>query len=226
MLLSASLPKQTTPSKYSEVDADVINLVSMLFEFILDDRQLQPIMKALISRLQIPILKVALLDRGFFDRGGHPARKLLNEIASAAIGWNEKSGGKTDRLKDKIEKTVESILTDFDNDQSTFTTLLEDFTKFMDLELRRGQLVEQRTKDSERGKAANDVAKKTVQQVLDAAVQGRDLPSCVTELLDEAWSRLMVLRFLKEGDQSNAWLSACDLVKAVSYTHLTLPTKA
>ena len=88
----------------------------------------------------------------------------------------------------------------------------------MDLELRRGQLVEQRTKDSERGKAANDVAKKAVQQVLDAAVQGRDLPSCVTELLDEAWSRLMVLRFLKEGDQSNAWLSACDLVKDVVWT--------
>jgi hypothetical protein len=220
MLLNTSLPKQSAQTKYSELDSDVINLVSMLFEFILDDRQLQPVMKALISRLQIPILKVAILDRNFFDRGGHPARKLLNEIASAAIGWNEKPEGKPDRLKDQIEVTVQSILTDFDNDQSMFTDLLADFSKFMDLELRRGQLVEQRTKDSERGKAANDVAKQEVQNVLNASLKGIDVPTCVVELLNEAWSRLMVLRYLKEGKESEAWCSVCNLVADVVWTVL------
>jgi len=220
MLLTASLPKQATKTKYSELDSDVINLVSMLFEFILDDRQLQPIMKALISRLQIPILKVAILDRSFFDRGGHPARKLLNEIASAAIGWNEKPEGKPDRLKDKVEATIQSILTDFNNDQSMFTDLLADFTQFMDLELRRGQLVEQRTKDSERGKAANDVAKQEVQNVLNASMKDKNVPASAASLLNEAWSRLMVLRYLKEGKDSNAWRSACDLVKDVVWTVL------
>ena len=204
MLLNASLPKQAAQTNYSELDSDVINLVSMLFEFILDDRQLQPVMKALISRLQIPILKVAISDSSFFDRGGHPARKLLNEIASAAIGWNEQPEGKPDRLKDMVEATIQSILTDFDNDQSMFSDLLADFTKFMDIELRRGQLVEQRTKDSERGKAANDVAKQAVQNVLNASMKGKDLPACVIELLSEAMNRLMVLCYLKEGEQSNA----------------------
>ena len=88
--------------QFSQVDADVINLVSMLFDFILEDRQLPSIMKALLSRLQIPILKVALLDRSFFNRGGHPARKLLNELAMAAIGWNEKAEGQRDPLLDKV----------------------------------------------------------------------------------------------------------------------------
>ena len=46
-----------------QVDSDVINLVSMLFDFILEDRQLHPVMKALIGRLQIPVLKVALSDK-------------------------------------------------------------------------------------------------------------------------------------------------------------------
>jgi len=222
MLLNASLPKRANQTEYSELDSDVINLVSMLFEFILDDRQLQPVMKALISRLQIPILKVAILDRSFFDQGGHPARKLLNEIASAAIGWNEKPEGKPDRLKDKVEETIRSILTDFDNDQALFSDLLADFSKFMDLESRRGQLVEQRTKDSERGKAANIVAKSAAQEVLDAAIKGKDLPVCVVELLSEAWSRLMVLNYLKEGEDSASWRSACELVTDVVWT--ILPT--
>ena len=217
-LLNTSLPKHTNQTEYSELDSDVINLVSMLFEFILDDRQLQPVMKALISRLQIPILKVAILDRSFFDRGGHPARKLLNEIASAAIGWNEKPEGKPDRLKDKVEATIQSILLEFDNDQTLFSDLLADFSKFMDLESRRGQLVEQRTKDSERGKAANDAAKSAVKHVLDAAMKGKDLPACVVELLREAWSRLMVLNYLKAGKDSASWQSACDLVTDVVWT--------
>ncbi|WP_146050716.1 DUF1631 family protein, partial [Pseudomonas syringae] len=59
-------------------DEDVINLIAMLFEFILDDRNLPPSLRALIGRLQIPMLKVAVLDKSFFSRGSHPARRLLN----------------------------------------------------------------------------------------------------------------------------------------------------
>ena len=218
MLLKTTLPTQTGKKAYSELDSDVINLVSMLFDFILEDRQLQSEMKVLISRLQIPILKVAIMDRSFFDRGGHSARKLLNEIASSAIGWNKKPGGQPDRLKDKIEDTIQKVLTGFESDQGLFAHLLADFSKFVDLELRRGQLVEQRTKDSERGKAANDVAKEEVKNALKLSMKGRSIPACVNELLDEAWSRLMVLTYLKEGKNSNAWRAACDLVNDLIWT--------
>ena len=46
-------------------------------------------------RLQIPVLKVALSDKNFFNRGGHPVRKLLNELALSAIGWTEKKAGQS-----------------------------------------------------------------------------------------------------------------------------------
>ncbi len=59
------------------VDEDVINLIAMLFEFILDDRTLPDRLKALIGRLQIPMLKVAVVDKSFFSRGSHPARRGL-----------------------------------------------------------------------------------------------------------------------------------------------------
>ncbi|WP_134515655.1 DUF1631 family protein, partial [Pseudomonas aeruginosa] len=84
-----------------QVDDDVINLVSMLFEFILDDRTLPDSLKALIGRMQIPMLKVALLDKTFFSRGSHPARRLLNEIASASLGWAEHNDARRDSLYQK-----------------------------------------------------------------------------------------------------------------------------
>lgn len=71
-----------------EADEDVINLVAMLFEFMLDDSSVPDAFKALIARLQIPLLKVAVLDKSLLSCTQHPARRLLNDIASAVIGWS------------------------------------------------------------------------------------------------------------------------------------------
>ena len=80
----------------------------------------------------------------------------MNEIATAAIGWNEKPEGQRDPLKQKVESIVQQLLEDFDNDLSVFDTLLADFTRFIDIESRRGQLIEQRTRDAEEGMARNE----------------------------------------------------------------------
>ena len=187
------------------VDDDVINLVSMLFEFILDDRQLQSTMKALIARLQIPMLKVAMLDRTFFNKDGHPARKLLNEIATAAIGWNEKPEGKRDPLKEKVEYIVQHLLDNFESDFSVFEVLLGEFKRFVDIESRRGQLVEQRTRDAEEGMARNETSKEYVQHSI-ASITGKNvLPEPVQTLL-EGWGQYMSLTYLKHGEQSSEWL--------------------
>jgi len=186
------------------VDDDVINLVSMLFEFILDDRQLQPTMKALIARMQIPMLKVAMLDRSFFDKDGHPARKLLNEIATAAIGWNEKPEGKRDPLKEKIEYIVQGLLDDFESDFNIFNALLSEFKRFVDIENRRGQLVEQRTRDAEEGMARNETSKEYVQYCIARITGNHVLHESVQALLD-GWGQYMSLTYLKHGEQSSEW---------------------
>jgi len=102
------------------LDDEVINLVNMLFEFILQDRNLATPMKALISRMQIPIVKVALVDKTFFTKGGHSARRLLNEMATAALGWQGEKADTGDSLYRKMEAIVSSLLRDFDADVSIF----------------------------------------------------------------------------------------------------------
>ncbi len=115
-LLERASAKSGKARVVGEVDEDVINLVSMLFEFILDDRTLPDSLKALIGRLQIPMLKVAVLDKTFFSRGSHPARRLLNEIASAALGWVDQDDAQRDSLYQKIEQVVQRLLNDFVDD--------------------------------------------------------------------------------------------------------------
>lgn len=195
----------------AQADSDVINLVAMLFDFILEDRQLHPVMKALIGRLQIPVLKVALKDRNFFNRGGHPVRKLLNELALAAIGWTEKRQGMRDPLREKIEEVVDRILNEFTDGTDLFEELLEDFGHFMDLDRRRRELVEQRLRDAEEGRAKQERASQVTADVVHAQTAGRDIPEAIQQVLNEPWTRYLQWVALRKGEDSEQWQQACEV---------------
>lgn len=207
-LLSRVSSKSGRSRVVGQVDEDVINLVSMLFEFILDDRTLPDSLKALIGRMQIPMLKVAVLDKTFFSRGSHPARRLLNEIASAALGWAEQNDLQRDSLYQKIEQVVMRLLNDFDDDPAIFAELLEDFSAFSGDERRRSELLEQRTRDAEEGRARAEMARQEVERVLNQRLFGRTLPEVVVGLLREAWSKVLLLTCLKHGTDSAQWQDA------------------
>ncbi|NWA05472.1 DUF1631 domain-containing protein [Pseudomonas gingeri] len=187
------------------MDEDVINLIAMLFEFILDDRNLPDSLKALIGRLQIPMLKVAVLDKSFFSRGSHPARRLLNEIAAAAMGWGARDDYQRDALYVRIEQIVQRLLNDFVDDPAIFSELLVDFLAFTSDERRRSELLEQRTRDAEEGRAKAEQARQQVQEVLNERLLGKTLPEVVVRLLQEAWSKVLLLTCLKHGEASAEW---------------------
>lgn len=186
-------------------DEDVINLIAMLFECILDDRNLPDSLKALIGRLQIPMLKVAVLDKSFFSRSSHPARRLLNEIATAAMGWAECDDHERDSLYLRIEQVVQCLLNDFVDDPAVFSELLADFLAFTSDERRRSELLEQRTRDAEEGRARTELARQRVEQVLNQALLGKVLPQRVVAFVQEAWSQVLLLTCLKHGDQAAEW---------------------
>ncbi|WP_301153277.1 DUF1631 domain-containing protein [Metapseudomonas otitidis] len=204
-LLTRASAKSGRSRVVGQVDDDVINLVSMLFEFILDDRSLPDSLKALIGRLQIPMLKVAVLDKTFFSRGSHPARRLLNEIASAAMGWSEQDDLQRDVLYQRIEQVVLRLLNDFVDDPGIFSDLLSDFLAYTGDERRRSELLEQRTRDAEEGRAKAELARQQVEQALNERLLGRTLPEVVVRLLQEAWSKVMLLTCLKHGADSEEW---------------------
>ncbi|KKK69380.1 hypothetical protein LCGC14_2934620, partial [marine sediment metagenome] len=209
-LLSTKMPEK--PMSIGQVDDDAINLVAMLFQFILDDRNLAAPMKALISRLQIPIIKVSMLDKSFFSKGGHPARKLLNEIANASLGWVPGNNIDRDPLYSKVSSVVNKIQHDYDGDADLFHEALADFIAFLEMDKRRIGLVEQRTINAEDGKAKSELARTKVQTALNDKVAGLSLPKVVITLLEEAWSNVLFLICLKDGDDEKNWHDALQVV--------------
>ncbi|NIB40017.1 DUF1631 domain-containing protein [Pseudomaricurvus alkylphenolicus] len=205
------IQQQNRGRELAQVDRDVINLINMLFQFVLDDGNLAEPMKALIARLQIPLLKVAVADNDFFNRPGHPARRLLNEMATAGLGWQAaEDGSLDDPLYKKMSELVRCLLADFDNDVTLFEKLLQDFIAFLDKETRRATVLERRTVDAEDGKARSEQARALVSEQLDAIIDNRTLPHCVHKILNEPWHNLLFLTCLKQGQESEEWSAHCD----------------
>lgn len=195
----------------NEMDEDLINLVSMLFEFILDDYNLSAPVQVLISRLQIPILKVVIKDKTFFSKATHPARRLLNSLARAGIGWSDSDEKTRDKLYDQIHSIVVRILNEFDGDISLFETLGEEFDQFLARENRKSSLVEQRTRESERGRIKSQKAQETVDQLLQKKLTSYKLQEPVRNILLNGWSRVMFLAYLRD-DVEHRWAQTVKVV--------------
>ncbi|WP_273202920.1 DUF1631 domain-containing protein [Marinobacter subterrani] len=195
----------------NEVDEDLINLVSMLFEFILDDYNLSAPVQVLISRLQIPILKVVIRDKSFFSQATHPARRLLNSLARAGIGWSSSDEKTRDKLYNQIHNIVQRILNEFDGDVALFETLNQEFEKFLERENRKAALVEQRTRESERGRIKSQTAQRTVDNLLKEKVARYKLPASIHDILMNGWSRVMFLAYLRD-DVEHRWHATVKVV--------------
>lgn len=188
----------------NEFDEDLINLVSMLFEFILDDYNLSAPVQVLISRLQIPILKVVIRDKSFFSQASHPARRLLNSMARAGIGWSTSDEKTKDKLYNQIHNIVQRILNEFSGDVALFETLNQEFDQFLEKENRKSSLVEQRTRESERGRIKSQQAQETVDNLLRQKVARYKLPETIHDILINGWSRVMFLAYLRD-DVEHRW---------------------
>lgn len=204
------------------VDEDVINLVSMLFDILISDKDLPAAMKALLARLQLPMLKVALLDKAFFNLDRHPARRLINALARAGIGWSSRSPG-GDVLYGRIESMVARIMQEFTDDIGLFETLLAEFSDFVDQQKKREDTVDKRTRETEEGRARADLARAMVQQTLNRRLTGKQLPVVAIKLLQDAWRQVLYICCLKEGTDSEAWKQAVKVVDAVIWSAIPQP---
>ena len=201
---------RATDAGVNQADDDAMNFVGMLFDYILNDHNLAIPMKALIGRLQIPIVKLAVMDKSFFEKSSHPARQLLNALSSAGIGWSSAAELKRDAVYNKIESIVLRVMNGFQEDPNIFTELLAELRKFTKADDRKRQLVEQRVKDTETGKAKTVAAKEQVQQLINQKASGLRLPPSVGHFVSTTWSKVLVYACITEGNESTLWQSGVE----------------
>ena len=198
---------ETQDHHVSTADEDTIDLVGMLFEFILQDRNLPPEIQAQIGRLQIPYLKIAILDKHLFAQKSHPARRLLDAMAEAGKSWSAEADA-DHRLFDRIKAAVETVLTDFDDDLAVIEHEYASFDQFVHQHRRRAELAEQRAAEVTRGREKLHVARRNAAREILVRIGNRELPPVVHNVLSRPWANYLVLTELRHGSASEEWKNA------------------
>jgi len=198
-----------------KADMQTIDLVGMLFEFMLNDENLPDRVKALLSFLHTPFMKIAFIDPGFFEKSDHPARLLLNNLAEAGARWVGNDGTQQYDIYEKIKYTVDRILKEFDNDVKIITTLLLEFSSYTKNILRRQELMEKRAMEKAQGEEKLREVKLRVNDEIRRRTQNRELPSAVLLFLLQPWSDYLSFALLRYGEQSEKWSRALSLVDDV-----------
>ena len=184
-----------------------IDIVAMLFDYILDDKNVPDTMRALIGRLQIPVLKIALLDKEFFSRKAHPARQLLNRLAATAVGWNEQQGDK-DPVYLKVQSLVQTIVDEFDDDVRLFETLLNDLEDFLRKEDEQAVVRAERSAKVMEGQERLEVAKSTTLEAIEPCVNDEQNLAFIREFISTHWKNLLFVTCARHGKDSDAWKQA------------------
>jgi hypothetical protein len=213
----ARLSEIIKEQKVNNADADIIDLVGMLFEFILNDNTLPDSVKALLSHLHTPILKVALLDKKFFFRSKHPARRLLNAMTQAGALCNAEESDEHGVFT-KMQSIVDHVLQHFDDDTSLFETLLDDFNDFLENYSRKSRVVEKRSVETAKGRERLREARQAVTREIIDRTWNRSVPKAAENLLMGPWANLMVLTLLRNGQESNEWTQALTMVDDVLWS--------
>ncbi len=169
----------------------LIDLVAVLVDKILQDRQVPERIKRLIARLQVPLLRAALLDKNMFATKDHPARVLLDTIARSAVGWTEENdaGG---RYYELIFEIVSAVETEFKDDVSIFSAQTAKLDAFIEEEARREAEQYERAAAVLQQVEQREVADIQALEQIRAAVADIELPTELTEFLLDPWRCVMV----------------------------------
>lgn len=195
--------------KLSPVDADLIDLIGMLFEYMLNDPVLPNVAKALLSHLHTPYLKVALIDRRLLVDAQHPARRLLDQMVEAGSLWVEEAN-LSRGLFPAMQQIVDRVLQEFTDDVGLFDELLAFLDEKLREQQRRSDTTEQRSQDAARGRERLALAKQQAAREIRTLIADRALPKPVVAFLSKTLFDQLLFILLRDEEQEggHAWRRA------------------
>lgn len=199
--------EQIEDDDLQSIDADTIDLIGMLFEYMLNDPLLPNLAKALLSHLHTPYLKLSLTERQLLVDSEHPARLLLDMLVEAGGQWVYEDDPKRG-IFPQMRTVVDRILQESHSNNELFEELQDYFKTVMDEQRRRSDAIEHRAQESVKGREKLHVAKKRATDEMDKRIQQSPMPTAVTRFLSQAWTDRLVFILLRhqEGEQSEDWL--------------------
>ncbi|UKE47842.1 DUF1631 domain-containing protein [Xanthomonas cerealis] len=196
-------------------DADTFDLLGLLYAEIEREVHSDAPAAGLLERLQVPLVRAALQDSAFFVRNQHPARELLNTVAESGAAWLSEEDSDPQLLL-KLNQSVDRVLEEYEGDEQVFEQAHQDIQAQYRTMAHKAEIAERRHIEAARGKERLEVAKDLASATLEALCRTWQPPKFVQALLRQAWSDVLTLTLLRQGEDSDAWRERKQLSQCIA----------
>lgn len=215
-----SLRERTSALKQaaaSPSEKATIEIVALMFQSILAEERIAPVIRVWFARLQMPVLRLAITEPEFFGSLQHPARRLIDRMGSCVLGFDVAvSGG---AMEAEVRRVVQVVEQYPETGRRVFQLVYDEFEKFLSKFL------------SGQGSAAKVVSvaqqveqKETmaIQYTIEMRNMLNDMPvrTEIREFLFKVWAEALAIAAVRYGPQQEQTLTlkraAAELVWSAS----------
>lgn len=201
-LIRAHREELVKASGGAALDQMVIDIVAALFDQVLSDPKVSPLMARQIARLQMPVLRVALADMSFFNSRKHPVRRFVNRIATLSASFDDYESGPGQACLDRVTALVNEIVDgDFDR-MDVYESKLADLESFIESENAREAAENAAVAAMLNGKEADLRVHQRYMQILKRELADVEMPDFLRDFLSQIWSQVQVMAAARDGAQS------------------------
>ena len=217
-LLTHGAVRQGQSIALDGADEDVVNLVQALFDQLLADDNLPVPMRALLARLQFPVLRIALSDSSFIASATHPARRFLNLITCLGIGWVRADERAQDRLYQVIERCVGAFARADALDAKTIDGFNETIERALEAEADSVEQASRSVIEQERARLEDEKTRRFVERLV--AHRCSNAPTrALRQFLMRDWQQVMLKAHQLEGTRSAAWKRGFSVLRSLTGDH-------
>ncbi len=195
---------QGSAPQLSGEDSDAMDLLGLMFEQLGRDQRPDSAMQNLLTRLQVPILRIALRDKRFFTRPEHPARQLLNSVAEASHYWLDDENDDRN-LVERMQSVVDRANVEFEGDVRVFEDLTGDLSRQIGTLVRKSEVAERRHVEAAKGREKLESARAAATLAINERVARHSPPALLRTLLEQAWADVLALTILRHTESSEIY---------------------
>jgi len=187
--------------RLSKEQEGAVDVVDRFFVSMKGSQKLTETTKTQLTRLEVPVLKVLMRNKEFFEDIESPVRSVLNRIAQLGI----KGGRPNPANQKKIEGIIQRVNNEFEQDTGVFDEVLGELDELVDRQNLLYRRNVERVAAAAEGSQKVVQAKKIVARQIEKRIGGRKVPKAVVSLINGGWQDLLSLTYIRQGDQSQAW---------------------
>jgi hypothetical protein len=206
---AAVVPLNLIPHIRAAVSAQIANpadritmdVIGLLFDYIFRDPSIPETLRRVFGKLQVPVLKAALLDRTFFSDPRHAARRLLDDLAEAAVGATQNAAYEI-ALEREAGQVVEHVCRHFEIDLKVFVEADEALQRFIDAERRSTDTAVKDDVEAALAAERSESHRAEVRALVRDRLAGVELPFEVRGFIETVWSDYLTLLRRDHGSDS------------------------